>query len=155
MDVMAESEDVIAHYASDVVVSMNAKTTSAISSSLTAINELNSNSPEDSTKTDMFFVCQALQAVVQELTESHRLTPEKKKCAKETNIDIPITQFAKGGASQPKTTPVKSSSSKRRSPINTTSFSTSSLKKTSTNAEDDEDDDPERLKNSITIKKRV
>ena len=57
MDILAESEDVSAHYASDVVVTMNAQTTSAISSSLTAINEISSKSPEDPTKTSMFFVC--------------------------------------------------------------------------------------------------
>ena len=36
MDVLAECEDVIATYASDVLVSMNAQTTAAIASSLSA-----------------------------------------------------------------------------------------------------------------------
>ena len=71
---------------------------------------------------------QAAQAVVQELMELQRTTPEKKKCAKETDIDVPITQVATGGASQPKTTPVKPASSKGRSPIKTSSLSTKSAK---------------------------
>ena len=59
MDVLAESEDIIAMFANDVVVSMNSQTTSAITSSLSAIDNLNSNSPEDPTKANMFFVSQA------------------------------------------------------------------------------------------------
>ena len=54
MNILAECEDVIAHYASDVVVSMNAQTTAAMYFSLSAIDKLNSNSP-DPTKTNMFF----------------------------------------------------------------------------------------------------
>ena len=87
---------------------MISQTTAAITSSLSAIDNLNSNSPEDLTKANMLFVSQAAQAVVRELVELQRATPEKKKCAKEADIGIPITQFAKGCASQPKTTPVKS-----------------------------------------------
>jgi hypothetical protein len=127
MDILAESEDIIAHYASDVVVSTNAQTTAAISSSLSAINELNSKS-KDPTITNMFFVSQAAQAIVQESMELHRTTPEKEKCAKETketDMDITITQVVKGGASQPKTTPVKSSSNTRSTSITTTSSSSS------------------------------
>jgi hypothetical protein len=66
MDILAESEDIIATYASDVVVSMNSQTTAAITSSLSAIDKLNSNSSEDPTKANMFFVSQAAQAVVRE-----------------------------------------------------------------------------------------
>ena len=53
MNVLAESEDIIAMYANDVV-SMNSQTTSAITSSLSAIDNLNSNSPDDPTKANMF-----------------------------------------------------------------------------------------------------
>ena len=66
----------------------------------------------------MFFVSQAAQAVVRELVQLKRTTPEKKKCAKETDTDVPITQFSKSGTSQPKTTPVKSVSSTGQTSIN-------------------------------------
>ena len=100
---------------------MNAQTTAAIASSLSAIDKLNSNSPTDPTKTNMFFVSQAAQAVVQELVELQRTTPEKKKYAKEAE---PITLFVKGGTSQPKTTPVKSACSTGQTSNNISLLST-------------------------------
>jgi hypothetical protein len=78
--------------------------------------------------------------------ELQRTTHEKKKCAKEAEIDIPITQFAKGGTSQPKTTPVKSASITGQTSISVSLISTTSVNQMSLNAGDDEDEDPEKDK---------
>jgi hypothetical protein len=58
--------------------------------------------------------------------ELKRTTPEKKKCAKETDSEVPITQFAKSGKSQPKTTPVKPASSTGQTSLNVSSISITS-----------------------------
>ena len=149
-DVVSDSEDALAAYAKTVVNAMMEQTNASTSASIASLKDSSSEAMHEPTVSNIQSVGQAAQAIVHEITHLRRTTPEKKRCDKETSVDIPTTQLSSKGSprSEQKSTPAKQTTKQgtTRIPVSTSRQSRQSRSSVTGN-DDDEDEDPKKDQN--------
>jgi hypothetical protein len=142
-DVVSDSEDALAAYAKSIVNAMMEQTNASTSASIASLKGSSSEAMHEPTVSNIQSVGQAAQAIVHEITHLRRTTPEKKRCDKETSVDIPTTQLSSKGSprSEQKSTPAKQTTKQGTTRILVSTSRQSRQSRSSVTGNDDDEDE--------------